>query len=282
MLSLSARLRLDPFDVQHTLVTSAFFSSRVLAAIRLAVAIYTFVALMFSIVWGVVVQKDAAGFYSYFTHLTYTGICGYFFAAGIQTALYARHGQKAYPLQRWAKPWRFLHLALLSTITVFPILVSIVFWGVIANASTFDNRFDAWSAISFHLFNTVFALFEILFTNTPAASWIFLPFATILLLGYVGIIYITYATQGFYAYSFMAPDGHPGRLVLHILAVGLAECVVFGVVYGLVLLRQRGVARFFSWPTPKVVSDSSSNLTLEGKSEWVDIDVSSAIPADKV
>ncbi|KAJ6491920.1 hypothetical protein C8R45DRAFT_989922 [Mycena sanguinolenta] len=245
MKSLSTLLHLDgPFDPDHKLVTSPFFSPRVLAATRLAVACYTFTVLVFSVVWGIVVQKDAAGFFSYFTHLTYSGLCGYFFASGLQTALYARHGQKAYPLQHWPKSLRFLHLLLLSTITVFPLLVSIVFWGVIADASTFDSRFDTWDAISVHLLNSVFALFEMLLTNTPVASWILLPFGLVILSCYVGVIYITYATQGFYAYSFMNPAHGHVRLVLSIMGVGVAECVIFAVVYGIVLLRQRAVARF--------------------------------------
>jgi hypothetical protein len=52
-----------------------------------------------------------------------------------------------------------------------------------------------------HLLNSVFALFEITLTNTPAAAFILLPFGVVLLLGYVGIVYITYATQGFYGTS---------------------------------------------------------------------------------
>ncbi|KAJ7613868.1 hypothetical protein DFH06DRAFT_1484505 [Mycena polygramma] len=274
MKSLSTLLHLDSFDPQHKLVTSPFFSSRVLAAIRLAVACYTFVVLVFSIVWGIVVTKDAQSFFSYFTHLTYSGICGYFFASGIQTALYARHGQKAYPLQRWAKPWRFLHLTLLSTITAYPILVSLVFWGVIADASTFDDRFDAWSAISVHLLNSVFALFEILLTNTPASAWIFLPFGVLFLVGYVGVIYITYATQHFYAYTFMNPDHGTGHLVMYILGIGLAECIIFAIVHGIVLLRQRGVARFFpNTRTAVVVDVKSLSSESDDKSTWDEVDI---------
>jgi len=237
------------------------------------VATYTFVTLVFSIVWGIVVTKDAAGFFSYFTHLTYCGICGYFFAAGFQTALYARHGQKAYPLQRWAKPWRFLHLLLLSTITAFPILVSIVFWGVIADASTFDNRYDAWSAISVHLLNSVFALFEIILTNTSASAWILLPFGVVFLLGYVGVIYITYATQGFYAYSFMDPAHGLGHLAMYIVGIGLAECVIFALVHGIVLLRQRGVARFLSAPSTPASDAKSLSSVSDEMSAWDDVDI---------
>jgi hypothetical protein len=62
MKSISALLSLDgPFDGRHQLVTSPFFSARVLATLRLAVAFYTLVTLVFSIVWGAVVEKDVAG-----------------------------------------------------------------------------------------------------------------------------------------------------------------------------------------------------------------------------
>ncbi|KAJ7664098.1 hypothetical protein B0H17DRAFT_1092310 [Mycena rosella] len=280
MRSLSAFLPLDPFDTRHTLVTSPFLSPRVLAAIRLTMACYTLVTLIFSVVWSAMVQKDAAGFFSYFTHLTYSGLCGYFFASGIQTAMYARHGQKAYPLQRWAKPWRFLHLTLLSTITAFPILVSLVFWGILADATTFDTRYDAWSAISVHLLNSVFALFEILLTNTPASAWILLGPGLLLLIGYVGVIYVTYATQGFYAYSFMDPKGHPGKLAIYIIGIGLAECIIFAIVHGVVVLRQRGVARFLPAPSKPVDDEKSIASTSDGKPAWEDVDIDSAIPAD--
>jgi hypothetical protein len=49
-----------------------------------------------------------------------------------------------------------------------------------------------------HLLNSVFALFEILLTNTPASAWILLPPGLLLLIGYVGVVYVTFATQGFY------------------------------------------------------------------------------------
>ncbi|KAJ7184732.1 hypothetical protein C8R46DRAFT_1064935, partial [Mycena filopes] len=271
MQSLSALLQLAPFDPQHNLVTSPFFRPGVLAAIRLSVAAYTFVTLVFTIVWAIVVTKDAAGFFSYFTHLTYCGLCAYFLASGTQTALYARRGAKAYPLQRWATPWRFLHLALLSTITVFPILVSIVFWGVIADKSTFDNRYDAWNAISVHLLNSLFALFEIFLTNTPASAWILLPAVGLPLLGgYTCIIYITYATQGFYAYQFMDPSSGAGKLVLHILGVTAVECVLFALVHGLVVARRRALQRFRPSSAPPTGEKANGKAQ---EDEWEDVDI---------
>ncbi|CAK5278942.1 unnamed protein product [Mycena citricolor] len=256
-MSMKSLITLDPFDATHALVTSPFASPRALATVRLAVGVYTFCTLVVSLI------GDGTGFFSYFTHLSYTGLCAYFFASGTQTLVYAmRLGtMKArmdvdveYPLQRWPRALQLLHLALLSTIRVFPILVSVVFWGVISNGHTFDSSYDTWSAISVHLLNSVFALFEIFFTNTPRSEWIFLPLGLLLLAMYVGIVYITHTVEGFYAYKFMAPNGKPLSLALHILAVGAAYVVCFVVVYGFVAGRQWLVARSRS------ASDQNSTL----------------------
>ena len=104
-------------------------------------------------------------YFSYFTNLTYIGICAYFFASGVQTLLYARKlnkGEESYPLQRWPRVLRYLHTLLLSTVVTFrechrpnPIirtfwmtvtnsafLVTIVFWVLLASSSTFATPFS--------------------------------------------------------------------------------------------------------------------------------------------
>lgn len=56
-----------------------------------------------------------------------------------------------------------------------------------------------WSNISEHALNSAFALFEILLTNVAPMPWIHIPFLIVLLAGYLGVAYITFATQGFYS-----------------------------------------------------------------------------------
>ena len=57
----------------------------------------------------------------------------------------------------------------------------------------------AWTNISVHALNTVFALFEIGCTNSPPSPWLTLPACILVLAGYLGIAYITHVTQGFYS-----------------------------------------------------------------------------------
>ena len=59
-------------------------------------------------------------FLSYFTRLSYIGVCAYFWASGVQTAFHALHPKReSYPLQRWPRPLQFLHILLFATITTF-------------------------------------------------------------------------------------------------------------------------------------------------------------------
>ena len=58
-----------------------------------------------------------------------------------------------------------------------------------------------WSNISQHALNTVFALFDILFTHAGPHPWTHLPFLIIILALYLAVAYITHATEGFYSTS---------------------------------------------------------------------------------
>ncbi|KAF8970852.1 hypothetical protein BDZ97DRAFT_1724568 [Flammula alnicola] len=234
------------FDRQLRLITSYLFSPFQLAIIRLVIALYVLVALVFILIWEGAKTKDIDSFFSYFTNLAFIGICAYFFASGVQTFSYARNqksGRDEYPLQRWPRFLRCLHILLLSTVITFPILVTIVYWALLASSSTFSTPYSAWSNISKHAFNTVFALFEILFTNIEPMPYVGLPVTVLLLGGYLGVAYITHATQGFYTYSFLDPKKEGKKLAAYIIGIAVGQCVIFFVINGTIHLRKRSTAR---------------------------------------
>jgi len=238
-MTLSAKLGFpSPFDSQHTFVTSPVFSPFVLAILRLSFAIYTLFTVIFVLVWEQVVE-DSDGYFSYFTHLSLIGLTAYFFAAAVQTFVYAHGNRMGYPLQRWPRPLQFLHVLLHSTIVTYPILVTAVYWGLLASSKTFESRYSSWSNVSQHILNAVFALFEILFTHAMPSPWLHLPILVLFLLGYLGVAYITHATQGFYTYSFLNPQKQGAKLAAYIAGIAIGEVVVFLLVRGVVLLRER-------------------------------------------
>jgi len=62
---------------------------------------------------------------------------------------------------------------------------------------------------------------------------------TILLLAlYLGLAYVTYATQGFYTYNFLNPDNGAGSLAGYILGIFAGSLVIFVVVWLLVCFRE--------------------------------------------
>jgi len=223
------------------LVTSPVFSPLVLAIIRLTLAIYALTTAIIVLAHDSIISSkhDAGGYFSYFTELSYIGLGAYFWASGVQTLAYALRGQKSYPLQTWPRFLQFLHRLLYSSITTFPILVTIVFWTLLSSSGTFRTRFSSWSNISQHAINTVFALFEVVLTHAGPSPWSHLLFLIVILGGYLGIAYITHATEGFYTYAFLNPQKEHGLLAGYIVGIAVGECIVFAVIRGVCCLRER-------------------------------------------
>lgn len=238
----------QPFDAQRNYVTSPWFSSTMLAVIRGTIAFYTLFVLLFILIWEAVIEDDADTYFSYFTELTYIGICSYYWASFTQTFVYARrlrhspHRNPEYPLQRWPRILQLLHVMLGTTIVSFPILVTIVFWGLLASSTVFATKFSAWSNLSIHALNTVWSLFEMIGTNSPPPRWAMLPFMIFILGLYLGLAYVTYATQHFYPYAFLNPAKEHSLLAGYIVGIAIAGCVVFSLAKTIMWARTKLVA----------------------------------------
>ncbi|KAK0460076.1 uncharacterized protein EV420DRAFT_1673018 [Desarmillaria tabescens] len=232
----------SPFDPSLAYVSSSVPILRrpiVLASVRLLLAFYALVTLLVSLVWAGVVSHDINGYFSYFTHLTYIGLCSYYFASGVQTLVYAR--TNTYLLRTWpfSKTLQFLHVWLHSTVVTFPFVVTITFWVLLSSLSTFSSTFNAWNNISVHALNSLYALFEIIFTNTPPPPLVFLLANIVLLGAYLGVAYITNATQGFYTYNFLDPQKQGSFLAAYIAGIAVGYIVVFGIISGIMVMRPR-------------------------------------------
>jgi len=226
------------FDVDHKLVSSPVFPPLLLAFLRLLFGVYTLTVLVTSLAYDSVHDPDQLnGYFAYFTHLSYIGICAYFWASGVQTLFYALgHG---YPLQKWPRILQFLHLLLFSTIATFPFITTIIFWALLSSSSTFATTFDTWNNVSVHAMNSAFALFEILLTHAGPTPFAHIPFCLLLLALYLCVAYITHATQGFYTYSFLNPAKQHGLVAAYVAAVGIGECLLFTFSWVLCTLRER-------------------------------------------
>ncbi|KAG8221702.1 hypothetical protein J3R82DRAFT_1989 [Butyriboletus roseoflavus] len=153
----------SPFDPTFHYVTSPVFSPMILSALRLLFAVYALITAITVLAFESLVLHDANSYLTYFTDLSYIGLVAYFWAASVQTIAFVLHGRKSYPLQTWPRSLQLLHALLYSTVVVFPIIVTAVFWSLLSSPATFETAYYSWSNISQHAMNTGFALFEILF-----------------------------------------------------------------------------------------------------------------------
>jgi hypothetical protein len=128
-------------------VTSWLLPPAILAALRGLIATYIFTTIFFF--WGWYgTHDDTAAIgqsFSFFTWLTYWGLGFYMLFAAIHTAYYARTGRSL--LDRWPRALRGLHSLLYSSITTYPFLVTIVFWGILFRPPWYSVTFTGWQNV---------------------------------------------------------------------------------------------------------------------------------------
>lgn len=164
--------------------------------------------------------------------LCYWGICFYFAISALHTFSYALHGGTPL-LNRFPRPLQALHYLFYTTVTTFPFLVTIVYWAILFNG--FDTEFALWSNISQHAMNSVFGIFELVFTRINPPPWIHLLWLVVLLGLYCGLAYLTYATKHYYVYSFLNPEPENNVVVNGVKTNlgGVGKGTVVGYVFGI-------------------------------------------------
>lgn len=204
-------------------------------------ALYAFTTIFFNIGYACARPEEGGcetsrnGF-SYFTVLSYWGLASYLFVAALHTFFYARHGRA--PLDGWPRPLQALHALLYSSVTTFPFVVVIVFWGLLSLPTTLSTPFSAWGNISEHALNGVFAFVEIVVPRTSPAPWTHLPFLWLLLALYLALAYVTHATKGFYTYTFLDPGLQGPLVAAYVFGIAVGLSILFAVLQGLVWLRR--------------------------------------------
>lgn len=206
------------------LSTSWLLPPWLLFGLRTFISLYAFVVLFYRIGrWETSNdpgdEGNAGRSFSFFTVLSYWGLAFYFAFAAAHTGSYAVRGRAW--LESWPGWLRWLHSAFYATITVFPWVVTGewrterpsnrvqlighcagIFWAVLASR-VFENTYRAWSDVSQHALNSVFAFFEIILPASEPHPWIQLLPIIVVLACYLGLAYLTHATQGWYVYSFL-------------------------------------------------------------------------------
>jgi len=217
--------------------TSWLVKANTLFLLRAIISLYIFASIIAKLsYYGANEPTKTGPDFSYFTSITFWGLAFYFAFAALHSATYWRTGSPA--LARWQVVLRALHSIFYSTITVYPILVTIVYWSLLY--SGFNSKFNVWSNVTQHALNSVFCLFEIFIPRTDPLPWIHILWLVIMLALYLGVAFITLATEHFYVYSFLDyhSKGGRGRVAGYILGILVAAIVIFIIVHFIMLLRK--------------------------------------------
>jgi hypothetical protein len=114
--------------------------------------------------------------------------------------------------------------------------MAVVYWLLLAGR--IPTTFALWSNTSVHALNSVFAFYEIFFPRTERLPWFDLIPIVVLLALYLGLAYLTHATEGFYPYPFLDfQNNSPGFVAGVIVGILVAAIIVFLIVRYLIVLR---------------------------------------------
>ncbi|KAI0186347.1 hypothetical protein EV127DRAFT_484304 [Xylaria flabelliformis] len=277
-----ARIRLFltyPFDPTHRFETSWLVSPKILFFIRALISLYIFTVLLFNIGYncarpslgGCDTSRDN---FSYFTVLSYWGLGFYFLISAFHTFMYARRGTS--PLNSWPRALQWLHSVYYSTATVFPFLVIIVFWSLLSSPTTLSTTYSAWSNISQHALNAVFATIEIVLPRTSPAPWDHLPVQLFLVALYLALAYITHATKGFYTYSFLDPGLQGSLVAAYVFGIAIGICILFAVIQGLIWVRRWATEEKLGWDGVFVQQKERKATTQQQQQGHADIEADGA------
>ncbi|KAJ1327533.1 FAR-17a/AIG1-like protein [Microdochium nivale] len=232
------------WDPSHRFETSWILPPYLLATVRLLIGLYSLITLLFNIGYQCTHPElggcQASGnSFSYFTVLTYWGLSFYFLFAAVHTFTYARSNSAL--LDRWPRLLQALHSLYYSSITTFPILVTVVYWvllyGTLYNGRGFPNTYTLWSNVSQHALNSAFLLFEVVFPRTAPPPWIHMLWLIVILAMYLGLAFLTAATKGFYVYPFLDPRKQGAFVAAYVFGIAVAIIVIFVLIWALIKAR---------------------------------------------
>lgn len=112
----------------------------------------------------------------------------------------------------------------------------VVYWALIF--SSLSGSYGAWRQTTQHALNSAFGLFEILVPRTAPPPIVYVAALIVVLGAYLGLAYLTHATEGFYVYSFLDISAKgSGTVAAYCVGIFVGCLILFAIVWGLLWLR---------------------------------------------
>ncbi|KIW95726.1 uncharacterized protein Z519_04311 [Cladophialophora bantiana CBS 173.52] len=234
-----------PLDKNNIFVSSWVLPPLLHGCLRVLLGLYVFAAIIYSYTWfsgnidiyhlhdvdepsyTTAIGSSAIGrSFSYFTYLSYYGQGFYFFVTAVDTFFYTKTGT-SWLHNRLPPSLQILHSLYYSMVTCFLILVTLTFWCTMYFGPWYKVTFDAWANISVHAMNTFMALLEIILPTTEPFPWTHLPFLMTIQSLYLGLAYLTRATDGFWVHEWLDPELGKWKVAVHVVCYSVVTVVIF-------------------------------------------------------
>lgn len=141
--------------------------------------------------------------------------------------------------------------------------VTIAYWGTLWGRVWIEQRYVEWLNLSVYTLNSGFALEEIIIPATSAPPLTHLCVVLLILSLYLGLAYLTKATQGWYVYEWMNPAHGNLSIVLHVFIYAAVMIAIFFAIWGGIWLRKKLTNRLKKIMPPHRTSDSSQETALK-------------------
>ena len=258
------------FDPEHRFVTSYVLSPLGLGIWRALVAVFAFISLVIN---GIRTGGHAI---FYYTVLSYLGLTVWFIVSAIHTLSFAvalrrykaatsktrQVGAITLPtstLERLPATLKVMHTLLTSTVPPFAIVVTAVFWKVLAGPKSLEPGAEAYSNISEHALNLAVSILDTLLSRTPMRPWWHLLSNVVIVALYLAYGTVVHAHTGFWPYSFLN-EAYVGKAGKAIACIGIAIATVFAflMIQFIIFLREWSAAKVShetkaGWGTAKAV-----------------------------
>lgn len=155
---------------------------------------------------------------------------------------------RTYPralLAHFPRPLQVCHVLLVSTITTYPLIVTVIYWVVLSGGGSYATTYSSWANLTKHAFNLLLTQLDVaILGRSPMAPWWHLLLVVILIACYVGVAYITRADQGFYPYPFLNVEENGSGLVGGFcVGIGVGTVISFMIGQFVVWLRELVAAK---------------------------------------
>jgi hypothetical protein len=70
-------------------------------------------------------------------------------------------------------------------------------------------------------------------------------------------------------YNFLDPQKQHGKLAAYIVGIAVAECIIFAIVYGVCILREKLISMFCHTRASRIIS---SNEKKQGLDDWEELE----------